>query len=455
MLKKARFMTSTIGFLKSNLQDTFPRGVRRVARAIVEIVDASPQNNQTLICLDDKKIPNSRPLSLSFDPLNDWLKSNPLTLPQKPGYPFSLAGLKKVVRLLIPPIFYPLIKTIIYIAKTFIFYLRSLISKTKKKIAPNIATDIESPKKIVALSELDAVIAFEPFNDIWMLPIENNKALAVGWFYDAVPKRIHEGENWNPDLFDTFVSLMALRANHIFCASKSAESDLHYFFPASIGKTSVVHLGHDIERFEKRLLATDATKTLRDAGIDPVIPYFLFVGTVEPRKNITGILLAAQRLKQISPDVAFQIVLIGQIHGQHEIQRVIKQTNLLLPVHALEYLPDNQISTFMNRATGFVFPSKWEGFGIPNLEAMTAETLVITSDLGPMPEVCGEHALYCDPYDHISIAMQMLKCLEMPKEERAQRLKAAKLHASQYTWKKAAGEMMNTVNQLLEASKKA
>ena len=134
---------------------------------------------------------------------------------------------------------------------------------------------------------------------------------------------------------------------------------------------------------------------------------------------------------------------------------MIKQTNLLLPVHALEYLPDNQISTFMNRATGFVFPSKWEGFGIPNLEAMTAETLVITSDLGPMPEVCGDHALYCDPYDHTSIAMQMLKCLEMTKEERGQRLKAAKRHASQSTWKKAAGEMMNTINQLLEARKKA
>jgi len=176
---------------------------------------------------------------------------------------------------------------------------------------------------------------------------------------------------------------------------------------------------------------------------------------VEPRKNITGILLAAQKLKQIKPDVSFQIVLIGQIPGQHEIRRMIKETNATLPVHALEYLPDNQISTFMNRATGFVFPSKWEGFGIPNLEAMTAETLVITSDLGPMPEVCGEHALYCEPYDHTSIAMQMLKCLEMPKEERAQRLKAAKLHASQYTWKKAAGEMMNTVNQLLEARKKA
>ena len=278
-------MTSKIGFLKSNLQDTFPRGVRRVARAIVEIVNASPQNNQTLICLDDKKIPNSRPLSLSFDPLNDWLKSNPLSLPVKPGYPFSLAGLKKIVRLLIPPIFYPLIKTTIFILKTFILNLKNLISKTTKKIASNISSDIQLPKEIVALSELDAVIAFEPFNDIWMLPVENSKALAVGWFYDAVPKRIHEGENWNHDLFDTFVSLMALRANHIFCDSKSAESDLHYFFPASLGKTSVIHLGHDIERFEKRLSASDATKTLRDVGIDPVIPYFLFVGTVEPRKT--------------------------------------------------------------------------------------------------------------------------------------------------------------------------
>jgi hypothetical protein len=91
--------------------------------------------------------------------LNDWLKSNPLTLPQKPGYPFSIAGLKKIVRMLIPPIFYPLIKTLIFILKTFILNLRNLISKTTKKIASNISSDIQLPKEIVALSELDAVIA--------------------------------------------------------------------------------------------------------------------------------------------------------------------------------------------------------------------------------------------------------------------------------------------------------
>lgn len=448
-------MTSIIGFFKSNLRDHYPRGARRAARAIVEIIDATSQHDQTLICLDDNKIANSRPLSFIFDPLNTWLKSNSLYLPKNRDNSIFVVGIKKFVRLCLPPFLHSIIKALFNFARLTLIKLKSFISKITKKIAPEPKPEIELSQKIIALNELDAFVAFEPFNEIWMLPVENSKALAIGWFYDAVPKRIHEGEHWYPDLFDASVSLMALRAGHIFCDSKSAESDLHYFFPASVGKTSVIHLGHDIERFEKRFVDSAATKILRDAGVDPAIPYFLFVGTVEPRKNITGILLAAQKLKQIKPDVSVQIVLIGQIPGQHDIRRVIKQTNELLPVHALEYLPDNQISTFMNHAKGFVFPSKWEGFGIPNLEAMTSETLVITSELGPMPEVCGEHALYCDPYDHTSIAMQMLKCLEMPVEERLERLKAAKIHASQFTWKKAAEEMMTTINQLLAARKES
>ncbi|NDH09950.1 MAG: hypothetical protein EBY16_10190 [Gammaproteobacteria bacterium] len=343
-------MTSKIGFFKSNLQDTFPRGARRAARAIVESVDATPQKNQTLICLADKKIPNSRPLSFFVDPLNDWLKNNPLTQKAKSNHSFSLGIIKKLAKLCIPPIFYPLIKAIVHLIRIITLKFKRLIGNIRKQTSFNPSTDIEHHPKIIALCELDAFVAFEPFNEIWMLPVENSKALAIGWFYDAVPKRIHEGEHWYPDLFDVSVSLMALRAGHIFCDSKSAESDLHYFFPASVGKTSVIHLGHDIERFEKRLSDSDATKMLRDAGVDPAIPYFLFVGTVEPRKNITGILLAAQKLKQIKSNVSFQIVLIGQIPGQHDIRRVIKQTNELLPVHALEYLPDNQISTFMNHA---------------------------------------------------------------------------------------------------------
>ena len=449
-------MTSKTGFFKSNLQDTFPRGARRVARAIVEIINANPDHKQTFICLDEYKITNSRPLSFFFDPLGDWLKNNPLSQKTTSKQIFPLGAIKTIIRSLIPPIFYPFIKTVIYFAKLLILKFKELINKILKNSISNpipISSNSMQVANIVAVCELDAFIAFEPFNEIWMLPVENSKALAIGWFYDAVPKRIHEGEHWRPDLFDYSVSLMALRANHIFCDSKSAQEDLHYFYPASLGKTSVIHLGHDIERFQKRVSFAESTQMLLSFSIDPNIPYFIFVGSVEPRKNIAGLLLAAQKLKLINPLLPFQLILVGQIAGQKEIQSLIKQTNKFLPVHALNYLADDLVPTLMNRAEGFVFPSKWEGFGIPILEAMTAETLVITSNLSSMPEVAEEHALYCDPYDHTSIALQMIKCLEMPKEERVERLKAAKLHASLFTWEKTAKKMMETIHQLLQARK--
>jgi len=113
------------------------------------------------------------------------------------------------------------------------------------------------------------------------------------------------------------------------------------------------------------------------------------------------------------------------------------------------------VVNLMHRATGFLFPSLWEGFGIPNLEAMTAETLVITSDLGPMPEVCAEHVLYCDPYDHRSIAKKMHQALKMPREERKTRIEAAKLYASQFTWAKAAHKIMTKIEELLAEKQKA
>ena len=100
-------MTSKIGLFKSNLHDTYPRGARRAARAIVEIIDGSSVNNQTFICLEEKKIPNSRPLSFDYEPLNEWLKNNPLSKKGVSKYSLPLSAIKKLARLFIPPLFYP------------------------------------------------------------------------------------------------------------------------------------------------------------------------------------------------------------------------------------------------------------------------------------------------------------------------------------------------------------
>ena len=448
-------MTIKISFLKKNLQDHYPRGARRAARSIVEWIANNPSKNHNLICLGEK-ISNSRPLSFFSDELKPWLDSNSLFLPMNSLEKVSYPEFRKVLKKLLPPVSIPILKSIFKLPRKLAQKTKQFINALSQKTptvtgaSENIiANEVARQNKMLAISELDALISFEPFDDIWSLPVENHSVLKIGWFYDAVPKRIHEGEGWRPELFDVATSLMVLRADHIFCDSKSAEEDLHYFFPLSKVKTSVIHLGHDIERFSKRKPCGELNEQLLQLGINPIIPYFLFVGTVEPRKNITGILLAAQKLKKDFPGDAFQIIIAGQIPGQDAIRKLIHETNKVVPIHATEYISDEMVADLMHRATAFLFPSLWEGFGIPNLEAMTAETLVITSDLGPMPEVCAEHALYCDPYDHRSIAKKMHEALKMPREERKTRIEAAKLYASQFTWEKAAHTMMAKVEELL------
>lgn len=439
-----------IGFFSENLQDHFPRGARRAARAIVENVTKT-NTAHDLVCLAGK-IPYSRPTSFHTEPMAGWLASNPLFLSQNTLVRPSFPRTRKVLKHVLPPILVPVVKAMArYLKKS----LERVGVAARQALQPSVARDpmaeeIKRQNRILALSELDAIVAFEPFDDVWSLPLENHQVLRCGWFYDAVPRRINEGENWRPEYFDAATSLMALRANHIFCDSQSAESDLHYFFPQSRGKTSVIPLGHDIPRFFQRIPQGEVTALLRRMKINPVVPYFLFVGTVEPRKNVAGILLAAQKMKQDFPDTTFQLIFVGNIPGQEQLRTMLKQTNRLLPVHTTEYLPDELLAPLMNRSVAFIYPSLWEGFGIPNLEAMTAETLVITSDVGPMPEVCKQHALYCDPYDHRSIAGRMVEALRMPKEERENRLKEAKAHAAQFTWEQTAAKMMKKVETLLD-----
>jgi len=437
-------MNSKFGFFPSTIEDLLPRGAKRVEHAILKILLASETESQNIILCN--QVPKSRPLSFYSKPLENWLDNNPLHCPPKSRFLKYLPQIKRFARGITPPVILPVLKSSFNFARTFVGKLKNLIKLNRSAKLPDQSQETDT---ILALQELDALISFDPFNKLWSFPVENFKTVSFGWFYDAIPKRINEGENWQPDFFDNEISKFALRANHIFCDSKSAQEDLHYFFPASLGKSSVLHLGHDIERFQKRVSFEESTQMLLSFSIDPNIPYFIFVGSVEPRKNIAGLLLAAQKLKLINPLLPFQLILVGQIAGQKEIQSLIKQTNTLLPVHALNYLPDDLIPALMNRSESFVFPSKWEGFGIPILEAMTAETLVITSNLSSMPEVAEEHALYCDPYDHTSIAMQMARCLEMPAEERLQRLRAAKLHASKFTWKQTTDKMLEKINQIL------
>ncbi|MEB3161349.1 MAG: glycosyltransferase family 1 protein [Synechocystis sp.] len=128
-------------------------------------------------------------------------------------------------------------------------------------------------------------------------------------------------------------------------------------------------------------------------------PYFLFVSTLEPRKNVTGLIQAFNDFKA-STQAPHQLVLIGQLGWQYDpILTAIADSRFSPSIHRLAYVPNDWLGVFYQRATAFVYPSFYEGFGLPVVEAMGFGLPIITSDRGSLPEVAGDAALFVNP-DH-------------------------------------------------------
>lgn len=138
-------------------------------------------------------------------------------------------------------------------------------------------------------------------------------------------------------------------------------------------------------------------------------PYFLYLGKLESRKNILRILQAFDRFRHEAKDPV-QLVLAGKRTPMSQgIDETIQELGLAPHVVEMGYVPDADLPLLYSAARAFVFPSLWEGFGIPVIEAMACATPVITSNISALPEVAGDAALLVDPYQVDDIADAMLQ----------------------------------------------
>ncbi|MBD1935687.1 MULTISPECIES: glycosyltransferase family 4 protein [Cyanophyceae] len=176
-------------------------------------------------------------------------------------------------------------------------------------------------------------------------------------------------------------------------------------------------------------------------------PYLLFVSTIEPRKNITNLIAAFNYLKQ-TYKIEHQLVLVGQKGWHYEpIFAEIEGSAFQSEIHHLDYLSDEMVALFYSKADAFVYPSHYEGFGLPVLEAMTLGTPVITSNTSSLPEVVGDAALLVDPNDAMGLAEAILQVIS-DSQFRQELIKKGKERAKMFSWERTARETLKAYKLL-------
>ncbi len=230
-------------------------------------------------------------------------------------------------------------------------------------------------------------------------------------------------------------------ASKIIAISRSTKKDLidHYQVPES--KIQVIH--HGISPTFAR--ATSAEVADLKNALNLPDHYVLFVGTIQPRKNIARIAAAMVQLE--AAGLPHKLVITGKTGWlAGEVERELASTGRPDLILRIGYVADGDLPALYSGADVFCFPSLYEGFGLPVLEAMACETPVVTSNRSSLPEISGDAALLVDPTSVDEISASLIRVLT-DQDERA-RLTAAGLKRSRnFTWSRTANETL----ELLES----
>jgi glycosyltransferase involved in cell wall biosynthesis len=182
---------------------------------------------------------------------------------------------------------------------------------------------------------------------------------------------------------------------------------------------------------------TEAGAAAEASGLAQRQPYLLFVGTLECRKNLVGLVQAFSRLK-VKRKIPHRLVLAGQKGwGWKEIQRAIPTHPFAQEVDVPGYLPREEVLRLYRGADVFIYPSLYEGFGFPVLEAMAAGVPVACSRAASLPEVAGEAAEFFDPYSIEEMTAALERVLESPERQAELRRKGAE-RVRHFSWEECA-----------------
>jgi len=236
-------------------------------------------------------------------------------------------------------------------------------------------------------------------------------------------------------------------ANHFITISESSRQEMVKHLGLPLDKITVTHLGLDdyFKPVTGDLLKSGLSQYGLQAGL-----YILCVGTLEPRKNITAVLQAYALLPKRVQSIYPLVLAGGKGWLMDNLEDEIRQLDIASTTILTGYVPTQHLPALYSGGAVFVYPSLYEGFGLPPLEAMACGTPVITSNVSSLPEVVGDSGIMVDPFDVKRLRDEIERVLE-DHSLRASLVNLGIARAKRFTWENCARQTMDVYNRVMSA----
>lgn len=236
----------------------------------------------------------------------------------------------------------------------------------------------------------------------------------------------------------------ARKASAIFTISHASKNDILKEYAIDEQKVHVTYPGIKLENIMHDTISIGQLQA--KYGVEK--EYILFVGTLQPRKNIARLVESFARVVKETKKNTLQLLIIGKKGWLfEEILAAPQKYNIEDNVKFLEFVSNEELTTFYKHASCFVLPSLYEGFGLPVLEAMKNGCPVITSNISSLPEAGGDAALYVDPEDANDITKKIMLVLS-DKQKRNDMIKKGYEQVKKFSWEKTAKQTLSVLETI-------
>lgn len=229
------------------------------------------------------------------------------------------------------------------------------------------------------------------------------------------------------------------QVDHVLTVSECSRRDIVERLCFPVERISVVYPGIDHDQFTPNYTVTSRSSAR---------PYILCVAGADPTKNVETLLDAFAQLPRELRE-AHDVVLVGDLRRRQDVRDRVAQRGIVAQAKFVNVVDDIELVSLYQHAKAFVFPSRYEGFGFPVLEAMACGCPVVTSNVSSLPEVVGDAALLADPSDSGGFARHLEQVLV--DEELWRRLREKGLvRAAQFSWERTARETLRIYERVME-----